>query len=478
MVRSVYKTVLLLLLMFFSVTAISQEDRKGIHQLQAEQYGNYDVSVVKKKSNEPIIPLQKEAQSEKALDKVVFGFLPDWEYTTADANMEYELLSHLAVFAFSVQNDGSLAQPGGWPWADVINNAHTAGTKVIMTITNFALSKAETHEVLISGAKREQLFAEITNVISANNLDGINVDFEGLHTDVSDRGSVMNNFLFELRAYLDAHFDKSELSFSTPPVNWGSAWKFDDMSEIVDHIFVMAYDYNENKGAIADAVSPLYPRNSYAYCIDRTFTVDYASVMSKHPEKLILGVPYYGQSWQTETADLNSTVIKHNWSTRYKDIDVFNSDYTRYWDDVTLTPWFFKPSDGEWRQVYMDDLESLTLKYDYAISKKLGGVGMWALNYDGEKRDLWNLIADKFSGGNLSNNELDSNSLKVYPNPVKNILYVEVDGKNANVSVISLSGTLVYKGSAGEINTESWDKGVYLVVVRDGKAIKTVKVIK
>jgi hypothetical protein len=39
---------------------------------------------------------------------------------------------------------------------------------------------------------------------------------------------------------------------------------------------------------------------------------------------------------------------------------------------------------------------SLGLKYNLAESKNLKGVGMWALGYDGDKNDLWNLLRRKF----------------------------------------------------------------------------------
>ncbi|MCK5787489.1 MAG: hypothetical protein KAH32_00615, partial [Chlamydiia bacterium] len=279
MIKGLNRVVFLLLSFFIANNAFSQENRKGIHQQHAEEFRINDISVSNKQSTAEIVPINIEALEEKELGRVVFGFLPDWEYSTADANMEYDLLSHLAVFAFSVQPDGSFTKPSGWPnsWATIINNAHAAGTKVVMTVTNFQLAVDhtndtynETHPILIDGAQRDRLFAGIKEVITDYNLDGINIDFEGAHVAGYDRGTIMHNFLIALRGELNSISTDLELSFSGPAVNWGG-WEFGNMVDIVDHLFIMAYDYNYSKNNIADEVSPLYSSSiGWNQSIDRT----------------------------------------------------------------------------------------------------------------------------------------------------------------------------------------------------------------
>ena len=494
MIKRLNRVVFLLLLLFVSSNAVSQENIKGIHQLQAEEFRANNISVSKKHSTAEIAPINTEALEEKKLDRVVFGFLPDWEVSSADMNMRYELLSHLAVFAFSVQQDGSFTYPSGWPgsWATVMGNAHNAGTKVVMTITNFQLgvdhkndTYNETHPILIDGPQRDKLFSEIKKVITANNLDGINVDFEGAHVASYDRGAIMNNFLIALKAELNSISTDQELSFSGPAVNWGG-WEFGGMSDIVDHLFIMAYDYNFSKTKIADEVSPLYSSSvGWDQSIDRTVRVWYKDAIANHPEKVILGIAYYGQSWKTNTSNLNSTVIKYNWSTRYRDIEIFNSEYTREWDDVTRTPRFYDLKYDEetnadvWWQVYMDDVESIALKYDYALDKGLGGVGMWALNFDGDRPELWDLIRDKFEGlPSLSTDDFADVKISVYPNPVQNILNVDVSGVEGKVIIYSILGEVIYEGTSGKISTGSWDKGLYFVSVDVGNRRQVFKLMK
>lgn len=352
------------------------------------------ITIDKKIDNTPIIPLQ--ANSTKELTKVVFGFLPDWEYNSgAHNNMQYDLLTHIAVFDFTIQADGSLHNPSRWPWTDVINGAHLEGTKVIMSVSNFDISDASLSTILRGTTQKNNFFNNIKNIITTYNLDGVNIDFEAFNT--ADRGSVINSFMSELTNYIHTELPGKEVSFDGPAVNW-NGWDFGGLVDAVDHLFIMAYDYNSNKSTTADPVAPLYP-GSWDKCIDVTITsysTGYAAAVSKSPKKIILGVPYYGQRWQTVNGNLYASAVAYDRSTRYRDdFDRFNT-YSRQWDTNSHTSWYKYQGGGKWYEVYSDDAGSLSEKYDYTIAKNLGGIGIWALNFDGTRSELWNLISDKF----------------------------------------------------------------------------------
>jgi len=390
------KSIASLMMLLISTNLISQESKRGIHQMQSlEMRKDMIIPISKNHSDTPIIPLQ--VNSTKELNKVVFGFLPDWEYNSgAHNNMQYNLLTHIAVFDFTIQANGSINNPSNWPWTNVINGAHLEGTKVIMCISNFEVSDAALSTILRGTTQKNNFFKNVKNIISTYNLDGVNIDFEAFNT--ADRGSVINTFMSELTNYIHTQLPGKEVSFDGPAVNW-NGWDFGGLVDAVDHLFIMAYDYNSNKSTKADPVSPLYP-GSWDMCVDVTITsssTGYAAAVNKSPEKIILGVPYYGQRWQTVNGDKYASVVAYDRSTRYKDdFDKFNT-YGRQWDTDSHTSWYKYQSGGKWYEVYSDDAGSLSEKYDYSIAKNLGGVGIWALNFDGTKDELWNLISDKFS---------------------------------------------------------------------------------
>ncbi len=371
---------------------------KRDHHLQKEEFG-YKEKVVSKfnLSGKNIIPLQ--LNQAKDLSKIVFGFLPYWEYSNgAHNNMHYELLTHIAIFDFFASSTGSIKNPSAWPWTDVINAAHGKGTKVILTITNFDgnVDPAEVaHTLMTNNTSKNNLFTNIKNMISTYQLDGVNIDFEAMNS--SDRGTVLNNFMKDLSDYIHSNLPGKEVSFDGPAVNW-SGWDLDGLTQNVDHVFIMAYDYHGSWSENTGAVSPL-THPSGGICLSRTLSNDYSVPKSKYPEKLILGIPYYGKHWETTTSLANSAVSSYIGSTLYRKTVIDAPDHGGFiWDQNSQTPWF-KWMSGGWNQIWADNEESISKKYDLALTENLGGIGIWALNYDGNRSELWDLINTKFGGG-------------------------------------------------------------------------------
>ena len=337
-----------------------------------------------------IIPLKVNEQKE--LSKIVFGYLPDWKYIDSSyINMRYDLLTHIATFDFMVSSNGSVGYPYSWPWKDVINAAHTAGTKVIMTAVNF--DSLDIRNIITNEVAKQKFFSDTKSIIETYQLDGVNVDFEGLHKN--EKGVKINSFMAELTSFIHTELPGKEVSFAGPAVNWGNRWDLDGLVQSCDHVFIMGYSF---WGKWSSTAGPNAPLTGFTHDITSVVTVDYGVPVSKYPEKIILGVPYYGHEWKTETGNAYSNIIEDGYqgSTFFVN-DIDKADiYGLLWDNVSRTSWFRWQEGTEWNQTWFDDVQSLDKKYDLAIAHNLGGVGMWALGYDGDKQDLWNLINYKF----------------------------------------------------------------------------------
>ncbi len=391
-------SILIFCLLFFQNIQSQKKEHVGIHQEQLSQYRVKEKILSKfDNSGKDIIPLQQNQA--KALQKIVFGFLPDWEYAKgAHNNMHYDLLSHIAVFNFLANSAGNLTNPSGWPWTDVINKAHTNGTKVIMAVTNFGgdeNSNTVAETIMTNSTSKNNFFNKVKGIINTYQLDGVNIDFEGLNTDY--RGDILNTFMTELSNFIHTNLPGKEVSFDGPAVNWGG-WKLEGLAKSVDHLFIMAYDYNGSWSKKTGPVSPLTCTSGK--CINTTLNSDYASAKAKYPEKLILGVPYYGKQWEASSGSAGATVNNYVGSTFYRD-DVVNApNHGGYqWDNPSQTSWYRWQSNGKWNQVWSDNEKSITKKYDLALAQAIGGVGIWALNYDNTRTELWNLINTKFGDG-------------------------------------------------------------------------------
>lgn len=333
---------------------------------------------------EVVLPLQAGA-APRALCATVFGYLPYWE---SPDYLRYELLSHLACFSVSVNADGSLGNDHGWPWTAVINDAHAGGVKVILVATLFDPAGIQT--LITNPAYKSAFFANIANKMREGSADGVNIDFEGSGTTWKAH---INGFMAELTAYLHAEIPASEVTFAGPAVNWSNAWDLAGLADSCDGIFIMGYAF---AGSWSTNTGPNSPLTGGSINITDTVLDEYGAVTRDHPEKLILGLPYYGGHWTTASPEPRASVVDWIGSTRFRDDEPDSQLRGLLWDEISQTPWYRWQEGGYWHQVWFDNAESLGLKYELARSHGLQGVGMWALGYDGDRPELWDELESQF----------------------------------------------------------------------------------
>lgn len=415
------KKLFLITASIFSFT-ISAQNQKSIYQLENDFYSEkFSVNPVPKTFEQPQI---NKIFYNQTLSKTVFGFLPWWEYKAGShKNLRFDLLSHIAVFSFEADSAGNLKDPVGWPWIDVINSARNNGVKIIMTVTNF--NPDDIHKLLVDIGIRDNLFENIRTRLVTQSLDGVNIDFENVRDE--DKPFAVKIFFEKLRDYLSQTNPGFEISFASPVVNFGG-WDFRGIAEFCNYLFVMGYDFY---GSWSSTTGPSAPLTGTFYNLTKSFEEDYNSIVNSNSDKLIFGVPYYGNYWRTNSKDAyvqvtpyDSTKGENNWVKpflRYKDIFPTHIQKEKVWDTISQTPWL-RWQDSTWNQIWYDNDSSLALKYDFAIKKNLKGIGIWALGYDDSKTELWKLIERKF--GKPTNVERDIADLpgnfellQNYPNP-------------------------------------------------------------
>ena len=448
-------------------------ETKGIHQLDKEAYGNSKNAVNKTVvGNKEIIPIYNRTQT---LTKKVFGFLPYWEQSSgANNNIVYNNLTHLACFDFLVNFDASISLPTNWPWTTEINTAHSNGVKVIMTVTNFGgTSGADTvaWELFNNTSKQTTFFNNVKNLIQTYNLDGVNIDFEGMTS--SHRGAELNTFMQNLTNFIHTELPGKEVSFDGPAVNWGG-WIIDDLVAGVDYVIVMAYNYTSTSGGNSGPVSPLIHYQSSGKSVTKTIeTGTYAVPTQNSPEKLILAVPYYGFHWKTQTSAAESSTISYQGSTRFKNTvtEVNTAGYESFWSSNFEYPWYRWYDGVNWHQVWADNELSISKKYDLAIADNLGGVGIWALNYDGNRPELWNLITTKFGNVAAVDDVFKEGNIILYPNPSNR--YIKISNpKNLKFSKMEIYNVYGQKikninPNTVQIDVDGLPSGLYFLKVEN-----------
>ncbi len=288
--------------------------------------------------------------------------------------------------------------------------AHAHNTRVVLTLTQMKnehieafLESEEAQEIAVSQAVEE---------VKKRGIDGVNIDFEYVGNPGYIYRNKFSKFVQKLSERMHTVVPSSRVTVSVYASAAKSPKLYDiaDLSASTDGIFMMAYDFSGASAEKAAPTAPLYGYKEGKYYYDIATAVrDFLRYMPA--EKLILGVPYYGYNYPVHAAKVNATTYP-SWywngdratQTYHVALSNVNAtvradyDYKEGWDEVGKVGWkAYKSEDtNTWRMLFLDDTRSLSLKYDFAKSNNLAGVGMWALGFDEGRTELWDLLRTKF----------------------------------------------------------------------------------
>jgi spore germination protein YaaH len=337
------------------------------------------------------VPRQLQ-RSAGVLTHIVHGYHPYWISDAAADDYRWDLLTHLAYFSYEVDpSTGEAVTVRAWRTSTVIDRAKAAGVKVLLTVTNFGA--ADNRTLLSSPQARDVLVTRLISLLQERGGHGVNIDFESLPGD--QRGNLVS-FFEELRMRLDAaraagSIPDAVITVAAPAVDWNGAWDVAALSSSIDLFFVMCYDYSWSGSANAGPVAPVRGMN---YNVERTLRwyLDEGAPASK----LLMGVPYYGYDWPVTSDAPGSATTGRATARTYSVAVAMLPARTRHWSETYLNPWISYQSAG-WQQLWYDDAESLEHKYGLVKDLGIAGTGMWALGYDADLPELWNLIERMFT---------------------------------------------------------------------------------
>lgn len=357
----------------------------SIHKIQYEQYKDFKLpDVGHRVPKVPLMPRQKE------LYKTVYGFLPYWQLSSYSL-IHWDLITHLAAFGIELDGDGNVTNYHGWVsnWAAVIDSAHAHGVHVHLVIILF--NSSNIHNILTNPTARANAINTIKTQVLNGGVEGANLDFEVPYS--SDRDA-LNQFVIMLHDTLQNY--GKELTICVTAVNWNDRFDVATLAANTEGLFIMGYDYFWSGSETAGPVSPL---TGYTYNVTSTVNY-YVSNSGGHPDKIILGVPYYGYKWPTYSDAPGSATRGQGQAVFYQQAIVEANSYGLLWDDYSQTPWYKYYVNGDgWYQTWFDNDSSLGLKWDLVNNTNIQGTGMWALTYDGTRTELWDELARHFSEG-------------------------------------------------------------------------------
>jgi spore germination protein YaaH len=352
------------------------------------------------------------AYNKAGLQKEVFGFAPYWALSQ-ESGWDYNVISTFSYFGLSFDGNGNFIKSGGGYFGyrstdliDLINRAHNAGDRVLLTIKGSGQS-ALFHLLTTPGA-RQAAISNTINAIFTRNMDGVNIDFEG-YTSSSYPGiqAGLTQFTTDMSAQVHARWPKALVTIDT--YSGSASWDFglmriDALAPVVDAMFIMAYDMSFSN--MPGHAGPNSPMTGWTY----NLTLSVSQYLTKAPaSKIILGLPWYGYRFKTANNALYATTsgaTPDTYAAGLKDL-ACGKNLVRHWDGPSQSPWasWYSPASGDpcgmnlgsWQELYYENVQSLGAKYGLVNSSGIRGMGIWALGYDGGAPELWSQLNTYFA---------------------------------------------------------------------------------
>ena len=258
-----------------------------------------------------------------------------------------------------------------------VNWAHGNGYQVWPMFTNSNMS--ETSKMLSDYKSRENVINQIIKYIKQYNLDGINIDFEGMYETDKDNFS---RFLIEIRPRLNEIGAVLSVDVTAPDgaPEWSLCYDRYTIGKVADYVMFMAYD---QYGLSAIKAGTTAGHNWVEANVKKFLGQEEVKA-----EKIILGVPFYTRVWKENNGNVTSNVVNIG-----NVNNVIPSNATKTWDEDLQQYYVEYKKGGATYKIWVEDEKSIEAKLDLVSKYNLGGAAYW--EYDRATNSIWNLIESK-----------------------------------------------------------------------------------
>jgi chitinase len=281
--------------------------------------------------------------------------------------------------------------------------------KILVSVGGWTWSKNFSDAALTKGSRKIFIDSAV-DFVTKYDLDGLDIDWEypGLEGDGNRfRPEDKENYtllLKELRLRFNREGRPLGRHLYTSIATGGGKnflehTEMDKVQLYVDSINLMTYDmYGGDKNT--GHHSPLYENPDDPKHVSSNKSVHNYLEAGVKPNKIVLGVPFYGKGWTNVAATKNglfqSGTSAHDLHLDYGSIESTllkaGSGYVRYFDYSSDSPYLYNANTQTW--VGYEDTESLAHKALYVRDYHLGGIMFW--EYTGDPN---NVLLDAIHAG-------------------------------------------------------------------------------
>jgi len=235
----------------------------------------------------------------------------------------------------------------------------------------------------------EALTYQIAQAVKDFNLDGVDVNIENLpHT----HRDAHTHFVRRLREKLP---DKIiTVAVAANPNGWTLGWHgsydYAALANYCNYLFIMGYDQHYFGSAPGPVASSDFAKRSIEFALRYV-----------QPDRLVLGVPFFGRFWQEGVEPSGHGVTMRDVNNLLKNFDAVETYHTDsqsahvsltiHEGDVSPTLWGGRRLSPGRYDIWYDNLQSLKYKLELAKTHNLKGTGAWALGQ--EVPEVWDVYA-------------------------------------------------------------------------------------
>lgn len=267
--------------------------------------------------------------------------------------------------------DGDEGDIKAIPSHSYVEKAHSRNMEVWALLEDITL-ESNTYEVLSYTSRRENLIRNLMNYVLEYNIDGINIDLEGINYE---SGEHFTQFLRELS--IECRLNGIVLSVDNyVPRESNTFYNRKEQGIVADYVIIMGYDEHWGGGGVAGSVASIdYVRDG----IEKTLEEVSA-------EKVINAIPFYTRVWKTNNGEVTSEALGMEKAEEF----IAKYDVPTVWDEETCQNYGEIEMGSTLYQVWLEDAQSIETKLTVMKSYDLGGVAAWKLGL--EDKSIWDVI--------------------------------------------------------------------------------------
>ncbi|CAH0390045.1 unnamed protein product [Bemisia tabaci] len=323
-------------------------------------------------------------------------------------DIDPELCSHI-IYGFASLDPNTLTIRAQNKWADINNEFYSKVTaqkeknvKVLLALGGWNDSKDDKYSRLVSSpAAREQFIHHALRYLVKYNFDGLSLDWAYPTCPQSDcsKGRAVDKegfsaFIQELSTVFKPYGLLLSAAVSPSKVVIDKAYDVPALSEYLDFVSLMAFDYHGPWDGRTGHIAPLYHLKSDTYDhLNIDFGVKYWLSHGMQKEKLILGMPLYGESFTLVNGTdytYGAKVVGPGKPGEFTQVGGFLAYYeicnlanNGGWNvekNFQGIPGSMMHLEDQW--VSFDDVSDIRRKSTYIKENQLGGGMVWALDLD------------------------------------------------------------------------------------------------